>query len=100
MTDNYWIKPALLVPSPPKCASQTLAELLRSTRNTTILKPKSGLGAGHLLLNIPPLTRVDKLRQRLGLELPIPITRSSMATSQLPTTTSNVWPAATAPRPP
>ena len=72
MTDNYWIKPALLVPSPPKCASQTLAELLRSTCNTTILKPKSGLGAGHLLLNIPPLTRVDKLRQRLGLELPIP----------------------------
>jgi len=72
MTDKSWIKPALLVPSPPKCASQTLAELLRSACHTTILKPKSGLGAGHLLLNIPPLTRVDKLRQQLGLELPIP----------------------------
>ncbi len=72
MSDNSWIKPALLVPSPPKCASQTLAELIRSTCNSTILKPKSGRGAGHLLLNIPPLTRVDKLRQRLGLEPPTP----------------------------
>ena len=59
---------ALLVPAPPKSASQTLAALLSHHCDATIQRHKSTKGVGHLLLNVPRLSRREQLLRLSGLQ--------------------------------
>ena len=58
-----YLSNAILVPSPPKSASQTLAELVSASSGFPIIKPKSHRGLGHLVIQIPPISKLEKIRR-------------------------------------
>ena len=61
---------ALLVPAPPKCASQTLAALLSNHLNAPVVRHKTTKGFGHLLLNVPELGRRERWMRRIRFHQP------------------------------
>lgn len=63
-------QPALLVPAPPKCASQTLAALLSHHLDAPGVRHKTNKGFGHLLLDVPLLTQRERWMRAIGLHQP------------------------------
>ena len=61
---------ALLVPAPPKCASQTLAALLSNHLDAPVVRHKTTKGFGHLLLNVPELGRRERWMRRIRFHQP------------------------------
>ena len=61
---------ALLVPAPPKCASQTLAGLLSDHLEVPVVRHKTTKGFGHLLLDVPKLSRRERWMRAIGLQQP------------------------------
>lgn len=61
---------ALLVPAPPKCASQTLAALLSDHLDAPVVRHKTTKGFGHLLLDVPELGRRERWVRRIRLHQP------------------------------
>ena len=59
---------ALLVPSPPKCASQTLAALLSDHLDAPVVRHKTSKGFGHLLLNVPQLSQPERWMRAIGFQ--------------------------------
>jgi hypothetical protein len=59
---------ALLIPAPPKCASQTLVALLSHHCDAAVQRHKSTAGFGHLLLDVPRRSRFERLRRLIGLQ--------------------------------
>ena len=56
---------ALLIPAPPKCASQTLAALLSDHLDAPVVRHKTTKGFGHLLLDVPELGRRERWLRRI-----------------------------------
>ena len=61
---------ALLVPAPPKCASQTLAALLSDHLDAPVVRHKTTKGYGHLLLDVPELGRRERWMRRIRFHEP------------------------------
>ena len=61
---------ALLVPAPPKCASQTLAALLSDHFDAPVVRHKTTKGFGHLLLDVPELGRRERWMRRIRFQQP------------------------------
>ena len=61
---------ALLVPAPPKCASQTLATLLSDHLDAPVVRHKTTKGFGHLLLDVPALGRRERWLRRIRFHQP------------------------------
>ena len=61
---------ALLVPAPPKCASQTLATLLSDHLDAPVVRHKTTKGFGHLLLDVPELGRRERWLRRIRFHQP------------------------------
>ena len=61
---------ALLVPAPPKCASQTLAALLSYHLEAPVVRHKTTKGFGHLLLDVPELGRRERWMRRIRFHQP------------------------------
>ena len=61
---------ALLVPAPPKCASQTLAALLSDHFDAPVVRHKTTKGFGHLLLDVPELGRRERWMRRIRFHQP------------------------------
>ena len=61
---------ALLVPAPPKCASQTLAALLSNHLDAPVVRHKTTKGFGHLLLNVPELGRRERWMRKIRFHQP------------------------------
>ena len=60
----------LLIPAPPKCASQTLAALLSNHLDAPIVRHKSTKGFGHLLLNVPEIGHRERWIRAIGFRQP------------------------------
>ena len=71
MTGEVWMpsphgpQRALLVPAPPKCASQTLAALLSDHFDAPVVRHKTTKGFGHLLLDVPELGHRERWMRRI-----------------------------------
>ena len=61
---------ALLIPAPPKCASQTLAALLSDHLDAPVVRHKTTKGFGHLLLDIPELGHRERWMRAIGIHTP------------------------------
>jgi len=61
---------ALLVPAPPKCASQTLAALLSAHLDAPIVRHKTTKGFGHFFLDIPEIGRRERWMRRIRFRQP------------------------------
>ena len=61
---------ALLVPAPPKCASQTLAALLSNHLDAPVVRHKTTKGFGHLLLNVQELGRRERWLRKIRFHQP------------------------------
>ena len=61
---------ALLVPAPPKCASQTLAALLSNHLAAPVVRHKTTKGFGHLLLNVQELGRRERWLRKIRFHQP------------------------------
>lgn len=68
MPSNKDVHRALLLPTPPKCASRTLVALLKNHLEASVVRHKTASGYGHLLLNVPQIKLHERLMRKIGLQ--------------------------------